>query len=64
MKAAVLNYFDKARSYYMTAFGVYLAVTIVGSAILGSYSYRYSRKMLLEMQNMLILLPLDLLSIE
>ena len=53
------QYFDTARTNFLLAFGVFMATTVIFVIIIGFVGFRKAKQSVLDIQNMLILMPLD-----
>ena len=56
------SYFDEARSNFLLAFGLFMAFTAILTIIIGVFVFKKTKQSVLDIQNMLVLLPLDELS--
>ncbi|CDW78798.1 UNKNOWN [Stylonychia lemnae] len=52
-------YFARAKSEYLLAFGLFMAFVLIGSIIFGLISYRKLKNRLLDLENLLVLMPLE-----
>ena len=56
-----VTYFEQAKSEYILAFGLFLSFTLMSSFVAGFVVYRRTKKRLLDIENLLALMPLDLI---
>ncbi|CDW84629.1 UNKNOWN [Stylonychia lemnae] len=54
-----LAYFDQAKNNFLLAFGLYITMTVVFTTIIGCIVFKRAKQQVLDIQNMLILLPLE-----
>ncbi|CDW87307.1 UNKNOWN [Stylonychia lemnae] len=59
LRTTSIRYFDEAKQNYILTFGLFMSFTVVISIILGMIVFKTVKKAILDVQNMLILLPLD-----
>eukprot|EP00347_Sterkiella_histriomuscorum_P015925 403355164 len=52
-------YFNQAKQNFMLAFGLFMSVTVILTIFIGTVAYKKTKKSVLDIQNMLVLIPLD-----
>ncbi|CDW75262.1 pas domain s-box family protein [Stylonychia lemnae] len=64
LKTTAISYFDLAKQNYILTFGLFMSFTVIISFVLGVIVFRRVKKAILDVQNMLILLPLEELDLQ